>query len=93
MNAATLIQTYGAGDNSVTDRMWYELALQICNHIADEPLIDEVEYINQQIKVVMKKDGDFTDVAERVFARMMSLRAPLTSRIVVEYVRSELEKL
>ena len=56
MDVEDLMDSYGLGDNSVTDRMFYEDALNICQ-------------------------------------RLESLRTPLTSRISVEYVRQQLEKI
>jgi hypothetical protein len=93
MNASELMQTYGAGDNSVTDRMWYELALKICKHISDEPLVDEVEYINEQIKAQLGRENDFTDDAERVFEKLNASGAAYTSRLSVECVRRELDAI
>ncbi len=50
------LNSYGEGDNSVTDRMFYEDAARICQ-------------------------------------RLITLQAPLNSRMVVEYVRGEIEKI
>jgi hypothetical protein len=97
------IREYGAGDNSVTDRMWYELALDICQSISGlESDNDKVTLIAVCIGAsTVDPNGTvtnahvipFVEPAKGILNRLHSMGTAYTSRISIEYVRSELEKL
>ena len=88
---------YGQGDNSVTDRMWYELALKICKDVQTSCNDYSGDLVPELIASILSdkfnKNKDFTDDAKKIYGRLLSLRTAFTSRISVEYVRQQLERI
>lgn len=64
MNVKELLKIYGEGDNSVTDRMWYEDAKRIClkldsfNYNLDSRLC--IEYVRGEIEKIVEKEKSKT---------------------------------
>ena len=98
-----LISQYGEGDNSTRDQMWYEVARDYCHALLEQnvlPYFPEGDPDNaaacrlliQHLSVIpgLKSEGIEVE-AQRIVRRLHSLRAPLTSRIAVEYTRQAVE--
>ena len=97
MSLANLINSYGAGDNSTTDRVHYEDACAICLQLSElqVPLFsdDAKAAIRSQLEAkAHPNSSDLTSTADNISARLVQLGTPVTSRISVEMVRRELEK-
>ena len=103
MNLQDALKGYGEGDNSVTDRMHYELALEICQSISGlESDHDKVTLIAVCIGASnVDSNGTvtnahvipFVEPAKGILSRLNSMGTAYTSRISIEYVRQQLEKL
>ena len=98
MNA---LKIYGEGDNSVTDRMWYELALQICNGLqglkTDQDKVTIIAVcigastVSPTGTVTNEHVIPFVEPSRKILDRLNSLGTSYISRISVEYVRQQLE--
>lgn len=98
-----LMQDYGAGDNSVTDRMWYELAVEICSGISsldnDKDKITLIAVcigastVDPHGTVTNEHVIPFVEPAKKILSMLDNQRLPYTTRISIEYVRQQIEKL
>jgi hypothetical protein len=103
MNLNDVIGEYGKGDNSVTDRMWYELACEICQGLCGlESEQDKITLIAVCIGAsTISSTGTvtnahvipFVEPSRTILNRLDSLGTSYISRISIEYVRQQLEDI
>ena len=97
MNLEESLKLYGQGDNSTTDRMWYEDACEICLGVYNMWEHNEEDYCANKISEFLKNkanDGrNFEHDGLRIYNRMISGGTSFVSRITIEYVRQQIEKL
>lgn len=99
-----LISQYGEGDNYTRDQMWYEISRDYCHVLEEQEILPcfpegdpanqaAINLLVQHMSVIpgIVSEG-LNEEALRIVRRLHSLRAPLSSRIAIEYVRQAVEK-
>jgi hypothetical protein len=92
----TIMRQYGAGDNSVTDRLFYEDAQAVCRTLGQLSFAPNSEQalpvIEHLVPSQITKPSVRLSVARDIALGLEALRAPLGSRLAVEKVRGIFER-
>ncbi len=98
MNFRAALRNYGRNDNSVTDCMYYEDAIGVCGQLSALTFStftssESVAAIESGLTKNLKAPvPNVRETAEAIAARLDTLRAPMGSRIMVEFVRQKINE-